>query len=236
MVENRTDDFWKFEAVDPHWRKTPDFAELVFHVIPEESTRIANFQTGKIDLFAASPDSIPTLAEIPDTKFMSQAGSSESHLGFYGMWHEHVGTDEEREGWDPDAPYISANTDTSSAEWENARKVRLAMGLAIDREKLVDELLRGEGSPLSMWGWAAHGNREDPDWVWEYDPERACQLLTEGYPNGFEVKLTPSIRGAPAEVEACEAIADMWQDVGITARLQRIPFNTLVQSCLESKG
>ncbi|MCZ6789424.1 MAG: ABC transporter substrate-binding protein, partial [Chloroflexi bacterium] len=204
--------------------------------IPEEATRIANFQTGKIDLFAAAPDSIPALADIPETRFMSQGGSSESHLGFYGMWHDGVGTEDERAGWDPEAPYISSNSDPSSPEWERARKVRLAMGLAIDRDKLVQELLRGEGSPLSMWGWASpyrgpSGDlRANPDWKWEYDPERARQLLTEaGYGDGFEVELTPSIRGAPAEVEACEAIADMWQDVGITARLQRIPFNTLVE-------
>ena len=228
MVENVTDDFWRFEGLADHWRKSPEFAELNFKVIPEESTRIANFQTDQIDIFAASPDSIPTLAEIDDTKFMSQAGSSESHLGIYGMWHEYVGTDKEREGWDPDAPYISANPDPTSEEWEQARKVRQAMGLAIDREKLVRELLRGEGAPLAMWGWASFEHRADPSWVWDYDPERAKQLLTEaGYPDGFEVELTPSIRGAPAEVEACEAVADMWQDVGINARLQRIPFNTL---------
>ena len=230
MVDNVTDDFWQFEALADHWRKPPEFAEMYFRVIPEEATRIANFQTGHIDIFAASPDSIPTLAEIPDTKFMSQAGSSESHLGIYGMWHEYVGTDEEREGWDPDAPYISANTDPASEEWEQARKVRQAMGIAIDREKLVSELLRGEGAPLSMWGWASFDHRADPSWVWDYDPERAKQLLAEaGYPDGFDVEITPSIRGAPAEVEACEAVADMWQDVGINARLQRIPFNTLVE-------
>ena len=228
MVDNATDDFWHFEGLADHWRKAPEFAEMYFRVIPEEATRIANFQTGQIDLFAAAPDSIPTLAEIPETKFMSQAGSSESHLGIYGMWHEYVGTDEEREGWDPEAPYISSTADTSTEEWERARKVRQAIGLAIDREKLVTELLRGEGRPLSMWGWASFDHRADPSWVWEYNPERAKQLLTEaGYPDGFEVELTPSIRGAPAEVEACEAVADMLQDVGINARLQRIPFNTL---------
>ena len=230
MADNVTDDYWHFEGLADHWRKPPEFAELYFRVIPEEATRIANFQTGQIDIFAASPDSIPTLAEIPDTKFMSQAGSSESHLGIYGMWHEYVGTDKEREGWDPDAPYISPTADPTTEEWERARKVRQAMGMAIDREKLVSELLRGEGAPLSMWGWASFAHRADPSWVWEYNPEKAKELLAEaGYPDGFEVELTPSIRGAPAEVEACEAVADMWQDVGINARLQRIPFNTLVE-------
>jgi peptide/nickel transport system substrate-binding protein len=233
MTENSTDDFWKFRAVVDHWRKTPEFGELTFFSIPEEATRVASFQTGNIDTFGAAPDSVPALAQVPGTKFMSQAGSSQSSLLIYGMWHEGVGTPDEAPGYDPDAPYISSNPDTSSPEWEQARKVRLAMGLAIDREKIIKELLRGEGKPLSMFGWATHESREDPDWKWEYDPERARQLLKEaGYEDGFEVGLTPAIRNAPGEVEACEAVGAMWQDVGITARIQSIPFGTLVQGQL----
>ena len=32
-----------------HYLKTPYFAEMRFHEIPEESTRVANFQTRRID-------------------------------------------------------------------------------------------------------------------------------------------------------------------------------------------
>jgi hypothetical protein len=31
-------------------------------------------------------------------------------------------------------------------------------------------------------------------------------LADAGYPDGFSITLTPAIRGAPAEVEACEAV------------------------------
>ena len=62
---------------------------------------------------------------------------------------------------------------------------------------------------------------------WDYDPERAKALLAkEGYPEGISFTLTTSIRGAPAEVEICEAIGGMWKDIGVDVDLQRIPYTT----------
>ena len=49
-------------------------------------------------------------------------------------------------------------------------------------------------------------------------------MIEAGYPDGFEVDLTPAIRGAPAEVEACEAIGDMLADIGITVHMQKVPY------------
>ena len=245
LVEQRTGEFWKFKAVNPHWRKTPEFAEMIFFELPEESTRIANFQTGKIDVFSAVPDTIPTLAAIPDTKFMVQEGASQSNLNIYGsFYHTGPGTDCPEgasvcpaPGWDPDAPWVSSNPDPASPEWENARKVREALAIAIDRDKIIEELFNGEAKQLSMWGWAGSEHLELPHWVWEYDVERAKQLLTEaGYPNGFSADIAPSIRGAPAEVEACEAVADMWADIGVTAGIRRIPFGTLVNEHIQRTG
>ncbi len=229
LVDHRSGDFWKFKAVKDHYRKTPFFAEMTFFEMPEESTRIANFQVGRIDTFQAAPDTIPTLTEVPGTKFMSQAGTSHTSLRLFGSWYEGVGTPDQRPGFNPDKlPYVSSNPDPASAEWERARKVREAMGIAIDREKIVEELLGGEGAPSSMWGWLGHEARELPEWKWEYDVERAKQLLKEaGYEDGFEVEIRPAIRGVAAEVEACEAVADMLADVGITAHIQRIPYGAL---------
>ena len=228
-TDHRSGEFWKFKAVPDHYRKTPYFATMTFHEIPEESTRIANFQVGKIDTFAAAPDTLPVLAQVAGTKFMSQPGSSHSALLMYGQWYSNVGTPDEKPGWDPDAPYVSSNPDLDSPEWANAVKVRRAIGLAIDRQKIVDELLGGEGEPLSMWSWASSALPDQSDeWNWDYDVERSKQLLKEaGYEEGFEVELTPAIRGAPAETEACEAVADMLADVNITVRMQKVPYSVI---------
>ena len=228
MVEHRGGEFWKFKAVADHYRKALEFAEMTFWEMPEEATRIASFQVGKIDTFQAAPDKLSALTEIPGTKFMTQANSYQSHLGLYGSWYEYVGTPDERPGYNPDLPWVSSNPDPESPEWEQARKVRLAMRLAIDRQTIIDELLRGEGTPLSMWGWAGHEDQQEPHWKWEYDPERAKQLLAEaGYADGFELELTPARRGAPAEFEACQAVAAMWEDIGVISNMTIFPYSAL---------
>ena len=201
LTEEQTGVHWKWKAVNPHWRKTPEFAQLAFFELPEESTRIANFQVGKVDVFSAVPDTVATLSAIPDTKFMVQEGASESNLNTYGAWyHSGPGGDScpdpahvcPAPGWDPDAPWISSNPDLDSPEWEQARKVRQALAIAIDRDKIIEELFNGEAKHLSMWGWSGNPQMELPNWKWEYDVERAKELLTEaGYPDGFNADIGP---------------------------------------------
>jgi ABC-type transport system substrate-binding protein len=240
LVEQTTGEFWKFKAFRDHHTKVPFFDEMTFFEIPEESTRIANFQTGRVDTFLAALDTVPALAAMPNTKFMSQKDGSESALTLFGSYYATSDADDcpaaavcPAPGWAPDAPYVSSNPDVNSPEWERARKVRQAMGLAIDRDKIVEELLGGEGSPLSIWGWATYAHRANPEWKWEYDLERAKQLLKEaGYEDGFELEIATAIRGTTSEVETCEAVADMWADIGITARIQSVPFGTMADDII----
>ena len=86
-----------------------------------------------------------------------------------------------------------------------------------------------------MWGWMepdarrAAGEPGTPvDWVWEYDVERAKQLLADAdYPDGFDMLLNPIARGTPGEIDACEAIADMWADIGVNVRIEYQPYSVL---------
>ena len=126
-------------------------------------------------------------------------------------------------------PWVSSDPDPSSAEWERARKVREALSIAIDRELIVETLLGGEGRAQPLWLWENQIPNLDPDLrTIEFNPDRAKQLLVEaGYPDGFSITVATSIRGVPAESEACEAIAEMWEDIGIDTQVQRIPYATL---------
>ena len=230
LSEAETAQFWKFQAVDSHWRKTPFFQELVFWDIPEESARVAGFQTGQLDTFTMSFDSIPTVEAVAGTEFMSVPGGGESHLGMYGSSYVGLGTDDQRPNFNPDLPWVAPTDDFNSPEWEQALKVRQALAISIDREAIVSNLLRGFGKPAVMWGWLGNEDKLDPGMSWEFDPEKAKQLLDEAGYTGekrFTLTLTPSIRGAPGEVEACEAVAQMWADIGIDVKLQNLPYSTL---------
>ena len=128
-----------------------------------------------------------------------------------------------------DRPWVSPNSDTSSPEWETARKVREALSIAIDRQTIIDELLLGFGHPLALRDWGGPDEKRLPDdMVWDFDPDRAKSLLAEaGYPDGFGLTLSPALRGAPSEVEACEAVAQYWDDIGIDVTFQNVPYGTL---------
>ena len=236
--DSQTGEFWRFSAVEDHYRKTPYFAELTLLEIPHQAARVANFQVGRLDTFGATPDQVPLLAQTPGTKFMSQAAASQSGLRLYGQYYNQIAAGEEPlPAYNPDdLPWVSRSADITSDEWERARKVREALSISIDRQKIIDVLLNGEGAPLTMWGWmepdarraAGASNASPSDWVWEYDVERAKQLLAEaGYPDGFDILLNPVDRGAPGATEACEAIADMWADIGLNVRIENQPYSVL---------
>ena len=230
-VGSTTGEVWRFKARENHYRKTPEFAELMMWEIPEESTRVANFQAGRLDSFQMAFDSKGAMDQVEGIRYIAVPNGATEHLGFYGNWYVGHGEPdfaERRPGYDPDLPWVSASPDVNSPEWEQARKVREALSIAIDRDLIVETLLGGEGSAQPLWMWENKLDFLDEDLrTIPYDPERAIQLLEEaGYPDGFEITLTPSIRGVAAEVEACEAISEMWEEIGIDTTIQRVPYLT----------
>ena len=230
-VGSTTGEVWRFTARENHYRKTPEFAELMMWEIQEESTRVANFQAGRLDSFQMSFDSKGAMDQVEGIRYTAVPNGTTEHLGFYGNWyvgHGEADFADRRPGYDPDLPWVSASPDVNTPEWEQARKVREALSIAIDRDLIVETLLGGEGSAQPLWMWENKIDFLDEDLrTIAYDPDRAIQLLEEaGYPDGFEITLTPSIRGVAAEVEACEAISEMWEEIGIDTTIQRVPYLT----------
>lgn len=173
-------------------------------------------------------DTIPLVEETEGARLMSIPNGFVMMLRIYGNWFPIPGV-ETRPGYDPDLPWVSASPDVNSPEWARARTIRSAMHMAIDREVLVEHILGGRGhtrTPLSGYTDFVY-LLEGLDWP-EFNPTRAKEYLVEaGYPNGFSITLTPSIRGAAAEVESCEVIAQMWNDIGLDVNFQSIPYGTL---------
>ena len=73
-------------AVRDHWKQTPYFDELIFWEIPEESSRIAGFQTNNLDTFLMAFDSIPLVEDMEGTQFVSVPGVLDYGLLFYGNY------------------------------------------------------------------------------------------------------------------------------------------------------
>ncbi len=243
MIEIKSADFRKMRGVRNHWRHTPEWGEMIWWDVFEESTRLANFLTGQLDTALFTLDTIQDIRSegLEDIKFMSFPGGLMNNANLLGMHHfpEHPAHHPRPDGSPPSVPvaenhfdcalpWVSCDRDTASAEWATARNVRLAMALAIDHQKLVNALAFGEGRPFHIMYWNSFDPRVEQfgldELKLDYDPNRAKELLAEaGYPNGFEIEVT--LTGGFGDPVG-EAVATMWQNVGIDAILARTPYSS----------
>ncbi len=103
-------------------------------------------------------------------------------------------------------------------------KVRQAMAHAINRQSLVDNLIRGDAGVIHTPCFPTQfGCDVNAAVKYEYDPEKAKALLAEaGYPEGFEIDFY-TFRPA----DWAEAIMGDLAQVGIKATLTKMPYFAL---------
>ena len=120
-----------------------------------------------------------------------------------------------RPGYDPSKPWIGeCDNDVSQ---ENARKVRMAMAMAIDRQSIVDNILGGFGRPsyLPEVGPPLLDRVWQDKWTIPYDVAGAKALLTEaGYPNGIDALVRITTGSHPLEVEMGQAVVQFLGALG----------------------
>lgn len=176
-------------------KAVPKVERVTVRVIPDEATRIAEVMGGGVQwTWNISTDQIKQLQAVPNLQ--AQFGST---LTIAAITLDAQGR--VRDGKSP-------LTDV---------RVRQAIHHAIDRQKIVDTLLGGDGQLLNTFCHPLQfGCAADQAVVYPYDPERARALLAEaGYPNGFEVSLS-SFRDKPR----AEAVKAYLAAVGIDAKLE----------------
>jgi ABC-type transport system substrate-binding protein len=242
LVDFKTGENRHMEAVQDHWRQTPQFAEMTWLDIAEESTRLANFIVGRLDTALFSAESVQAIREDPpdDTKFMTLSDAfmirimptgSQYFTDYQPRLDGEVGNSLGSDAGDCTPAYISCDRDESSEEWQQATKVRLALQHAIDRQKLINNIAFGEGQPVYLVTWMGHEARMRQfgldKLVYEYDVDKAKQLLVEaGYPGGgFELDMCLVVRpGLAAEaIQAGQAVAGMWAQIGVETNQINLP-------------
>ena len=94
-----------------------------------------------------------------------------------------------------------------------SEEARLAIGYAIDRESIVDDLHPGARPTSQLFPEGAAGFDPALDEEFGYDPDKATELLADaGLPDGFEFNIT--VLGQPDEDQV--AIQSQLAEVGIT--------------------
>ena len=102
------------------------------------------------------------------------------------------------------------------------KNVRLAAAHAIDKQLIVDRLLKGYGVPIDTLQTPEYAAYDASIKV-PYDPEMATKLLADsGYGPDNPVKFTiQTTRGfKPKDYEMIQAIVGMWRKVGIEAEIE----------------
>ncbi len=215
FVEHVRGDRIVYEAVDNHWRATPHFKRLVFLKVPEPATRMAMLRAGSVDVIEIGGEYVDELKKVGmRTLTMPNTASIWVILG--GQWPT-------KPTYDPKVPWAQPDA-------ERARKVRLALNLAVDKKAIFQQVMGGLGTPVGTVNYYPN----DP-WITEallkpypYDPTRARALLAEaGYPNGFEVTMNLTAwpgRGYLPDVG--EAVATYWEKLGL--KVKRRPVDRAV--------
>jgi peptide/nickel transport system substrate-binding protein len=212
-VEGRQGDYHRFEAVAGHWRKTPAFKELVIRRVPDPATRLSGLRAGEIDIGVVFGD------------YLEQAAKSGLRLhdvpNAACYWVILSGqTTSDREDYCPTCPWAGDWSDPKSRE--NARKIRLALNLAVNKKAIISALWKGKGSetPFSYYYYPFHKGYSAEWKIPSYDPERAKKLLAEaGHAGGFEVRVNPMVTAYALDgPDVMEAVALDWEKIGIKSK------------------
>lgn len=189
------------ERFEDYWGELPDITELKFVTVTEVATRVNMLRGGEADLITGITDE--------DLEYFL---TNDDYSVMYGRSNRvgHLSMNSRRPGLDN-------------------LLVRQAVEYAIDKKAIVAGILGERGSvansviaPLT-YGYA------DTD-LYEYNPERAKELLAEaGYGEG-ELSLTIQTPDGRyyKDKECCMAIAQMLKEVGIDAKVEVNDWATFV--------
>ena len=186
---------------EDYWGEKPYYDEVVFHIVPEATTRESLLLSGQVDMIILPPASdIPALEANPAVEVV----------------------------FGPSNRTIFIVINTSKPPLDDAR-VRQALNYAVDKEAIVQGILFGAADVMdapmaeSLFGYTSIG-------AYPYDPERARELLAEAGIESGELTLdfmSPTGRYVQ-DFPASQAIANYLADVGITANVRTMDWPTYV--------
>ena len=215
-VEGKQGDYHRFEAVPNHWRKTPAFKELVIRRIPEVATRLSGLRAGEIDISQVFGDYLEQ-AQKAGLRIHESPNAAQYWVILTGQ------TTPNREDYCPQCPWVGEPGNGKSLD--NARKVRLAMNLAVNKKAIYSGLWKGRGgdTPFSYY-YFPFNKGYSTDWkVPPYDLDRAKKLMAEaGQAGGFEVRVNPYVQLVAQDgPDVMEAVALDWEKLGL--KVKRVP-------------
>ncbi len=199
IVEYRKDDSLTLEAFDGYWGEAPKIKTLVYRIIPDEATRLAEFLAGGVDVVQLQPSQVAAVEGSEDLEVFPTGVPTVNGL----------------------------RLDASKPPTDNV-KVRAAICHAIDTQTVIDTILQGYAVPMAVWQ-SPYSFGYDPELQpYAYDPDLAKQLLAESGVADPTLVYNVIGDDATAK-EIANTVAAMLEAVGFTvtiAQKERPPIST----------
>ncbi|MFC1988722.1 ABC transporter substrate-binding protein [Chloroflexota bacterium] len=213
FVNHVSGDQYEFEAVDSHWRGTPEFKTMQLLLVPEETTAIAMMRTDSLDAFSVSLDNVPDVESY---------GASIHQMDSRMVQAFMLATQDPRAAAD-NSPLVDVN-------------VRKALSLLLDRDLINEGLFNGQLGPVmppgilaGMGDINAKTYQDYAATLHYYNLDEAKKLLTDaGYGGGFNVDfyVAPRVQ-EPYLLKVAETMQGMWLEAGVNAELNVMDWGAL---------
>ncbi len=191
-----------------------NITEVIYTPITQAGTRVAALLSGDIDMLTDVPtQDLPRLRADNRLKVVDGPEVRTIYLA------PDVGS--------PELKYSDVKGKNPFAD----KRVRQAMSLAIDRDAIQRNIMRGMSIPAAiMVAPGVNGHTQAIDTPPKADADRARALMAEaGYPNGFEVQLNCPNNRYVNDEQICQAVLSMWARIGIRGRLAAESMATFIQ-------
>jgi len=211
FVKWKSDQYIVLERFDKYWEGPPNYKKYIFRVIPDPLTQEMEFYAGTIDNYDVLPHQVERLKKDPRFQVFSGLSFGYTYIG-YNLRKP---------------PF-------------NDVRVRRALGMAIDVDKIIKYVLYGQGERITgpfpkQTKYYDHTVKPLP-----YDPKGALKLLNEAgwkrgkdgwlYKNGKKLQFTLITNSGNNIRKAILAIAqESWRKIGIDVKTELLEWSVLLR-------
>jgi peptide/nickel transport system substrate-binding protein len=186
---------WVLVPNENYYGEKPKLKRIIFKVIPDPSSRLAQLQSGAVDIaYEISTTDIKALEGDPNITIYR---NTSRFVVFLGM-------------------------NSKTPPFDNV-KVRQAISYAVPYDTILNDVLNGYGIQLTSPIPNGTPYHTDEFFQYTHDPEKAKALLTEaGFPNGFETTLQVA-SGNQEGKETAVYVQQSLAEIGIKVTIQELP-------------
>jgi ABC-type transport system substrate-binding protein len=211
MKEWKSDQYILLDRYDQYWEGPPNYRQYFYRIIPDPLTQEMEFYAGTADAYAVRPHQVERLQQDPTYQSFSGLSFGYTYIG-YNMRRE---------------PF-------------NDPRVRRALGMAIDVDKVIQYLLFGQGERITgpfpkQTDYYNAAVKPLP-----YNPQGALRLLEEAgwkrnpegwlEKNGKRLQFTLITNSGNELRKAILTVAqDAWKQIGIDVRTDLLEWAVFIQ-------